>query len=85
MRVVVFKSLVFNFFAPELMIQIKLNGEMTAFEGQPSVADLLKNLHLGIPSFAVAVNRSVIPRSEHEKVLLQEGDEVEVVHAVGGG
>jgi sulfur carrier protein len=67
------------------MIQIKLNGEMASFEGQPSVAEVLKNLPFGVPFYAVAVNRSVIPRSEHEKTLLREGDEVEVVQAVGGG
>lgn len=67
------------------MIQITLNGETTSFEGQPSIAEVLKNLPFAVPFSAVAVNRSVIPRSEHEKILLQEGDEVEVVHAVGGG
>jgi thiamine biosynthesis protein ThiS len=34
---------------------------------------------------AVAVNREVIPRHEHAKHVLREGDAVEVIQAVAGG
>jgi len=67
------------------MVQIKLNGEIKTFEEKPTVAQVVKSFHISNSFLAVAVNRSVIPRSEHENILLQEGDEVEVVHAVGGG
>ena len=67
------------------MIEILLNGERTALEESLSLAQMLKDLSFATPFYAVAVNRSIIPRSEHEKILLREGDEVEVVHAVGGG
>lgn len=34
---------------------------------------------------AVAVNHEVVPRAEHRRRLLAEGDVVEVVTAVAGG
>ncbi|MEP4372681.1 MAG: sulfur carrier protein ThiS [Alloalcanivorax venustensis] len=34
---------------------------------------------------AVEVNREIVPKSEHGTHTLQEGDTVEVVHAIGGG
>jgi thiamine biosynthesis protein ThiS len=30
-------------------------------------------------------NREVVPRAQHERTELSEGDRVEVVHFVGGG
>jgi len=67
------------------VIRIKLNGETRPVEEKQSLAELLRELSPSQTRFAVAVNRSVIPRSEHEGLILHEGDEVEVVHAVGGG
>jgi thiazole synthase len=34
---------------------------------------------------AVAKNLEVVIRSELEQTILEEGDEVEIFHAVGGG
>jgi sulfur carrier protein len=43
--------------------------------------------HLGLDQGPVAVERNleVVPRAEHAKALLFEGDVVEIVHFVGGG
>ncbi len=43
--------------------------------------------HLGLDGGPVAVERNleVVPRAEHPKALLREGDVVEIVHFVGGG
>jgi sulfur carrier protein len=67
------------------VIRIKLNGETQQFGEKQTLAELLGRLSLSTPHFAVAVNRSVVPRSEHENLILQDGDEVEVVHPMGGG
>jgi sulfur carrier protein len=34
---------------------------------------------------AVEINRDIIPRDEYASYHLQPGDEIEVVHFVGGG
>lgn len=65
-------------------MEIQLNGEEYRFEGQ-TVSDLA--LHLGLTGrrYAIEVNREIVPRSEHTEHRLDEGDRVEVIHAVGGG
>lgn len=49
-----------------------------------TVADLIRGLGVG-GRYAVEVNRQIVPRSEHGKTLLQAGDRVEIVQAIGGG
>lgn len=34
---------------------------------------------------AVEVNHEIVPRSRHVDCVLAEGDQVEIVHAIGGG
>ncbi len=67
------------------MIQILLNGE--AFEAEPAstVTDLLERLALVNKRVAVEVNQELVPRSVHAEHVLNEGDKVEIVHAIGGG
>jgi sulfur carrier protein len=33
----------------------------------------------------VEVNHQIVPRSQHTSYVLAEGDQVEIVHAIGGG
>jgi sulfur carrier protein len=64
---------------------ITVNGESRrASEGQ-TVRDLVVELGLGDRAVAVEVNRELVPRQQHERTVLREGDEVEVVTLVGGG
>jgi len=34
---------------------------------------------------AMEVNREIVPRSEYAEHVLHDGDQVEIVHAIGGG
>jgi len=52
---------------------------------RPTVAGLLEVLGLAGRRVAVAVNRSVVPRSHHASHVLADGDRVEILEAVGGG
>ncbi|NIL99508.1 MAG: sulfur carrier protein ThiS [Acidobacteria bacterium] len=66
--------------------RIRLNGE--PFEtGAATLVDLLRQLELGETAggVAVAVNGTVIPRSDWSGHVLQVGDRVELVGAVQGG
>jgi sulfur carrier protein len=65
-------------------MQVRVNGE--AREIAPcSVAELLAELDAAADGVAVAVNGTVVPRSERAGRPLREGDRVEVIRAVGGG
>jgi thiamine biosynthesis protein ThiS len=50
-----------------------------------SAADLVTELGLGARRIAVELNRDIIPREEYANCHLQAGDEIEIVHFVGGG
>ena len=50
-----------------------------------TVADLLVRLDLAGKRVAVELNLDIVPRSQHASTRLQDGDRVEVVHAIGGG
>lgn len=64
---------------------IEVNGEAVALPGDCTVNDLLGRLELQHSRVAVALNRSVVPRSRYGVVTVCNGDHVEILEAVGGG
>lgn len=69
----------------DTVMQIQVNGEPYQLPDAQSVADLLQRLELTGRRVAVELNMEIVPRSQHATTLLAEGDQVEVVHAIGGG
>merc|ERR1712023_500394 len=67
------------------MIAITVNGETRRVPENTSIAHLARMLELDPAKVAVECNRHVIPRTTLETVTLHEGDELEIVHFVGGG
>ena len=66
-------------------MQIQLNGDAVELPDAMTVADLIAHLELTGKRLAVEVNEDIVPRSQHPQFTLNEGDRVEVVHAIGGG
>ncbi|MGY4491182.1 sulfur carrier protein [Pseudomonas sp. TE3610] len=66
-------------------MHIQLNGETFELPDGETVAALLTRLELTGRRVAVELNLDIVPRSQHEATALREGDQVEVVHAIGGG
>ena len=62
-----------------------LNGEPLDQPAALDVDALLARMGLAQKRVAVEVNREIVPRSRHGQHVLNEGDEVELVHAMGGG
>lgn len=62
-----------------------LNGEQREIREGATIADVAQELGLGTRRIAVEVNRNIIPRDEYATCRLQTGDQVEIVHFVGGG
>jgi len=62
-----------------------INGEEREIGASRTLSDLVRELDLTAPNFAVAVNNQVISKSEYDSTPIREGDQVEIVHAVGGG
>jgi thiazole synthase len=66
-------------------ITITVNGEHRRVAAGMSIADLASELGLVPEKVAVERNLEVVPRSTIAQVCLEDGDELEIVHFVGGG
>ncbi|MFG0381897.1 sulfur carrier protein ThiS [Pseudomonas sp. zbq_18] len=64
---------------------IQLNGQSYELPDGATVADLLVRLEAVGKRVAVELNLDIVPRSQHGTTVLHEGDQLEVVHAIGGG
>jgi sulfur carrier protein len=67
------------------MIQVTVNGKAHRFERPVEVAALLSTLNLVGKKVAVERNGEIVPRSAHASTVLADGDQLEIVVAVGGG
>jgi len=67
------------------MIEIHVNGESKKLEQSLSVSDFLMNLGFDPAKVAVERNLSIVPKSSYGAVKLESGDQLEIVHFVGGG
>ncbi len=70
---------------PAKTVDLTLNGEPRAIEGPSSVAALLAALALDPRKIAVERNREIVPRSLYAEIWLEPGDQLEIVHFIGGG
>ncbi|WP_026291404.1 sulfur carrier protein ThiS [Marinobacterium rhizophilum] len=66
-------------------MRIVLNGDTMELRDASSLADLVEQLGLGGKRIAAEVNMEIVPRSQHATLRLNDGDQVEIVHAIGGG
>ena len=66
-------------------MKIQLNGEPRIIPDNASAQDLVALLELSGQRLAMEVNREIVPRTTYADHVLQEGDQVEIVHAIGGG
>ena len=67
------------------MIAITVNGEVRRFDSPLAISRLLDLLELTGKRLAVEVNGEIVPKSLHATTKLNEGDQLEIVVAVGGG
>tara|TARA_B110000014_G_C19658999_1_gene346569 strand:+ start:180 stop:383 length:204 start_codon:yes stop_codon:yes gene_type:complete len=64
---------------------LKINGIEKNIHSSSNLAALLLELEITLPHCAVALNQEVIPNSKLKQTKIRDGDNVEIVHAVGGG
>lgn len=67
------------------MITLTINGKSKELEGPTSLVSYLDAMNVNKQFIAVAYNGTVIQRAELDTITLGEGDNVEIVRAVGGG
>lgn len=66
-------------------MRLQINGEVKELPSPLTLSDLIDQLDLPRDRVAVELNRSVVRRGDWPLVTLSEGDQLEIVHFVGGG
>jgi thiamine biosynthesis protein ThiS len=66
-------------------VRIHLNGEPLDLASPLTVAALLDSLGIDPRRVAVEHNLTVVKRTDYDRTMVQEADEVEIVNFVGGG
>ena len=66
-------------------MQIIVNDRQHEVEAQSNLQQLLQELGITGGRIAVELNGEIVPRSGFEPCLLQVGDSIEIVQAIGGG
>ena len=64
---------------------ISVNGEHRRVSSGLSIAEMLSELGLDPLRVAVERNLAIVPRSTLGDVCVEDGDDFEIVHFVGGG
>jgi thiamine biosynthesis protein ThiS len=66
-------------------VHVIVNGEAQTVGADLTVADLITQLGLNRRRVAVELNREIVARESYGERTLREGDQIEIVHFVGGG
>ena len=66
-------------------MQILVNGDTVELQEGATLIDLLQHLSLLDTKVAIELNQAIVPRSQHAQQRLTDQDQIEIVHAIGGG
>jgi sulfur carrier protein len=66
-------------------MQLIINGDPMEVPESTTAAQLIEILELTNKRLAIEANREIVPRSQFEDHVFQEGDQIEIVTAIGGG
>ncbi len=64
---------------------VVINGEHRRVPGGTSLAQLIAEVGLDPLRVAVERNLAIVPRSTFATLIVEDGDDFEIVHFVGGG
>ncbi len=66
-------------------IALTVNGEPRHLAASATVAALLAAIGLDTRKVAVELNEEIVPRTRYADTALGNGDQLEIVHFIGGG
>ena len=66
-------------------MRVCVNGAVCELPPGATVAVMLDAFGWGGRKLAVEVNKEIVPKSKHACFVLSSNDQVEIIHAVGGG
>ncbi|MGH9505163.1 MAG: sulfur carrier protein ThiS [Terriglobales bacterium] len=65
-------------------MKIVINGQAQTL-GPTTLSQLVEHLGMTQDRVAIELNRNIVPRTQWPETNLAEGDQLEIVHFVGGG
>tara|TARA_B110000483_G_scaffold20723_1_gene23243 strand:+ start:803 stop:1012 length:210 start_codon:yes stop_codon:yes gene_type:complete len=68
-----------------IMIAVHINGTIKEIQTGTTISALTNDLDVAHKKIALEINEEIIPRSQFDSRILQNGDKIEIVTAVGGG
>lgn len=71
----------YNMFAMKILV----NGRQETVDERTTVGTLVESILPPGRRVAVEVNEEIVPRARHQAHVLEPGDRVEIVQAIGGG
>lgn len=66
-------------------MHLTINGDTRTVPGPATLEELLRHLELDPRGVVVEHNRAIVRRPQLGEVRVADGDQVEIVHFVGGG
>ena len=69
----------------QVAIAVRINGEAREFSAPLTITQLIEQLGMKPERVALERNRALVPRAQWPQTQLANGDELEIVHFVGGG
>ena len=67
-------------------MKISINGKIQSFDKDVLTFEtLIKEINLEGRRFAIERNGEIIPKSQFNKYILNDGDKLEIIGSVGGG
>lgn len=68
-----------------MLLNLTLNGGPHSVSAETTIAMLLAELGYADKRVAIERNGAIVPRSAHGSTVLEAGDQLEIVQAIGGG
>ena len=66
-------------------IKITVNGKQMQIIPKLSMKSLITKLKMPLNKIAIELNKKIIDKKRISKIQLKKGDEIEIVHFIGGG
>ena len=66
-------------------MHLTVNGKPREIEGSPTLLEFLHSFDLNPALIAVEHNAEIVRREAFPEVRLSDGDQLEIIHMVGGG
>ena len=69
----------------DTLLNVTVNGDARRVGAGATIAGMLRELGIDPRRVAVERNLAIVPKSTLEDVPVEDGDQYEIVHFVGGG